>query len=105
MNMAATKASRARRGRRWNSATPIVTAITTWTANAVAAPSHTMKGRPRVDMTNDANIVLSGSSPKKMIGKTATMTSSCTATFLSRFWVPNVACRVVPTDVTAPAIA
>ena len=64
-NIAATKASRARCGNRWNSATPMVTAITTWTAKAAAAPSHTMKGRPRVDITSDANIVLSGSSPEE----------------------------------------
>ena len=37
-----------------------------------------MAGRPRVDITSEANIVLSGSSPKKMIGKTATTTASCT---------------------------
>ena len=57
--------------------------MTTWTEKAAAAPSQTEKGRPRVDMTKEANIVLSGSSPKKMIGYTATMTASCTPTFLS----------------------
>ena len=48
-------------------------------------------GRPtRVDMTKDANIVLSGSSPRKMIGKTAKTTANCTGTFLS---IPNVTVR------------
>jgi hypothetical protein len=40
--------------------TPILTAIATCTTNAPAAPSHTESGRPRDDITNDANIVLSG---------------------------------------------
>ena len=34
-------------------------------------PSQTKRGLPRVDMTSEANMVLSGSSPRKMIGKTA----------------------------------
>jgi hypothetical protein len=51
----------------------MVTAIATWTANAVAAPSQTALGRPRKDKTSDANIVLSGSSPMKMIGNTVAM--------------------------------
>jgi hypothetical protein len=34
-------------------------------------PSQTAPGRPRVDMTREANIVLSGSSPRKMTGNTA----------------------------------
>ncbi len=42
-------------------------------------------------------MVLSGSSPKKMIGKTATTTASCTTTFLSR---PNVACGAAAGAIT-----
>ncbi len=61
----------------------MVTAITTWTANATAAPAQTTAGRPRVDITNDANIVLSGSSPRKMIGNTAMATAGCTGSFLT----------------------
>ncbi len=81
--MAATIACTARCGSRWKMATPMVTAMTTCTAKAAAAPSHTTNGRPRVERTRDANIVLSGSSPRKMIGKTAKTTSSCTGPFLS----------------------
>jgi hypothetical protein len=52
-------------------------AIATWTRNVAAAPSHTESGRPRVDKRRLANIVLSGSSPKKISGKTvATMERS-----------------------------
>src|SRR6202012_4876587 len=87
--MPATTASRTWCGRRWNSATPIVTAMTTWTAKPAAEPTQTNRGRPRVDMTRDANIVLSGSSPMKMIGKTAKTTAKSTGPFLSP---PNVAC-------------
>jgi hypothetical protein len=55
-------------------ATPTLTAMATCTAKAATAPSHTMAGRPLVDRTSDANIVLSGSSPGKTTGKTATRT-------------------------------
>ena len=41
-----------------------------WTTKAPAAPSQTARGPPRVDITREVNIVLSGKSPKKMIGKT-----------------------------------
>ena len=50
---------------------------------APAAPSQTENGLPRVDNTRDANMVLSGSSPMKMIGKTATTTAKFTLTFLA----------------------
>ena len=73
--------STTRWGRRWKRATPIVTAMATWTTNAVAAPSQTENGRPRVDMTMEANIVLSGSSPRKMIGKTAAAMAMFTLSF------------------------
>ena len=53
----------------------MVVAMTTWTRKAAAAPAHTASGLPRVDMTKDANIVLSGSSPTKMIGNTAAATA------------------------------
>ena len=56
---------------------------TTWTRKAPAAPNHTKRGLPRVDMTSEANMVLSGNSPMKMIGKTATMMAKFTATFLA----------------------
>src|SRR5580704_3495538 len=82
-NMAATTASTARCGRMRNRATPMVTAIATWTRKAPAAPSQTENGLPRVDNTRDANMVLSGSSPMKMIGKTATTTAKFTLTFLA----------------------
>src|ERR1700694_481690 len=48
----------------------MVVAIATWTRNAAAAPSHTESGRPRVARSRRANIVLSGSSPRKMSGNT-----------------------------------
>ena len=44
----------------------MVVAITTCTANAAVAPSQTAKGRPRVAMIREANMVLSGSSPRKI---------------------------------------
>ena len=56
----------------------MVEAITTWTRKAPAAPIHTESGLPRVDMTSEANMVLSGNSPTKMIGKTAAMIAMCT---------------------------
>ena len=61
----------------------MVMAITTWTRKAPAAPIHTDNGLPRVDMTSEANMVLSGSSPTKMMGKTAAMIAMCTVTFLA----------------------
>jgi hypothetical protein len=59
------------------SRTPTVVAITTCTAKAAVAPSRRAKGWPRVAMTRvamtrEANMVLSGSSPRKITGKTAT---------------------------------
>ena len=75
-NIKATIPSRTRWGTRWKRATPMVTAMTTWTRNAPAAPIHTANGLPRVAMTSEANMVLSGSSPKKMIGKTAKTTAT-----------------------------
>jgi len=59
----------------------MVVAITTWRRNAPAAPNHTERGLPRVDSTNEANMVLSGSSPTKMIGKTAAMIAMCIRPF------------------------
>ena len=56
----------------------MVVAITTCTANAAVAPSQTAKGRPRVAMTREANMVLSGSSPRKITGKTAATTARFT---------------------------
>jgi len=53
------------------SRTPTVMAITTRTAKAAVAPIQTAKGRPRVAMTREANMVLSGSSPRKITGRTA----------------------------------
>ena len=79
-NSPATTKSTTDCGRILKSATPIVTAITTCTKKAPAAPNHTESGFPRVARTSDANIVLSGSSPMKMTGKTAAMTASDTAT-------------------------
>ena len=67
----ATSADTTRSGRSLKIATPIVVAMTTCTRNAAAAPNHTAIGFPRDARTSDANIVLSGSSPKKMTGKTA----------------------------------
>ena len=69
--MTATMASTTRWGRSLKMATPMVVAITTWTKKAPAAPSQTWSGRPLVAITRLANMVLSGSSPRKMIGKTA----------------------------------
>src|SRR5580692_1084606 len=65
--------------RRAKMATPTVAALTTCTKNAPAAPSHTASGRPRVAMTRLANMVLSGSSPMKMTGKTARAIAGSTA--------------------------
>jgi hypothetical protein len=70
-NSTATTASTRRCGRTANSVAPTVTAIATWTVKARAAPAHTALGLPRVAISSDANIVLSGSSATKMIGKTA----------------------------------
>jgi len=70
-NMTATTPASTRSGRTWKRATPTVTAMTAWTTKAPAAPSHTDHGLPRVDITSEANIVLSGSSPTKITGKTA----------------------------------
>ncbi len=61
-------------------ATPTVVAMTTCTTKAPAAPSHTCRGRPRVAMTRLANMVLSGSSPMKMMGNTASAISGFTTT-------------------------
>ena len=61
----------------------MVTAMATWTTNAAAAPSQTEKGWPRVAMTSEANMVLSGSSPMKMTGKTAAAMARFTSTFLA----------------------
>jgi len=66
-------------GRIWNSPTPMLTAITTCTKNAEAAPSHTENGLPRVAITSETNIDLSGSSPMKTAGKTVAMIASRTA--------------------------
>src|SRR3979411_502737 len=60
-----------RRGRIANRPTPTVVAMATWTAKAPAAPNHTARGRPVDANTRDANMVLSGSSPTKITGKTA----------------------------------
>ncbi len=38
---------------------------------AAAAPAHTARGRPRDASTSEANIVLSGNSPRKIRGNTA----------------------------------
>ncbi len=59
----------------------MLTAIATCTANASAAPIQTASGRPRDARMSDANIVLSGSSPKKISGKTARTMPSCTGGF------------------------
>jgi hypothetical protein len=70
-------------GRRWKRVTPTVTAITAGTTKAPAAPSQTAKGLPCDDITSEANIVLSGNSPRKMIGKTVTTMAISTVTCLA----------------------
>jgi len=70
-NSTATTASTRRCGKTAKSVAPTVTAIPTWIVKARAAPTHTALGRPRVAISSDANIVLSGNSATKMIGKTA----------------------------------
>jgi hypothetical protein len=66
--------------------------MTTWTRNADAAPTQTATGLPRVARTSEANIVLSGSSPRKTIGKTARMIAMCTsgAAFRQAKYVPSL---------------
>ena len=49
--------------------------------NASDAPIHTDNGRPRDARISEANIVLSGSSPKKISGKTASTIPICTRAF------------------------
>src|SRR5258707_1379076 len=77
-NVSATATSTARWGRMSVSRTPTVVAITTCTAKAAGAPTQTAKGRPRVATTREANMVLSGSSPGKITGKTAAATAGFT---------------------------
>ena len=60
-------------------------AITTRTAKAAVAPIQTAKGRPRVAMTREANMVLSGSSPRKITGKTAAAAEVHAGPFRYRF--------------------
>ena len=76
--MTATTASTTCGASRWNTTVPRVVAITTCTTKAPAEPSQTAKGRPRVDITSEATMVLSGSSPTKITAKTAPMTARFT---------------------------
>ena len=70
----------------------LVTAMTTCTTNALAAPSHTARGRPRDARTSDANIVLLGSSPKKITGNTARMIAG----FIGDLFLPGEGNASVP---------
>lgn len=61
-----------------------MTAIVACTTKAPAAPSQTENGfHPRVDITSEANIVLSGNSPKKITGKTVATTTKFISPFLT----------------------
>src|SRR4051812_35887260 len=51
---------------------PAPTAMVTWTRKAVEVPNHTYSGRIRVPMASEANIVLSGSSARKISPKAVT---------------------------------
>ena len=74
--------------------TPMVVAMRTWTRNAAAAPNHTWCGLPLVAMTRLANIVLSGSSPMKITGNTASVTRGRTGPVSSlRSHAPTIAPR------------
>src|SRR6476620_4818759 len=59
----------------------MVVAMTACTKNAIAAPIQTKNGLPRVAITRLAIIVLSGSSPMKITGKTATAIARLTRHF------------------------
>jgi hypothetical protein len=56
----------------------MATAMTTWTAKAAATPQNTGSGRKRVPSTSEANIDLSGSSPRKITTKVVRTTAGST---------------------------